>query len=162
VSVTIKPLIKNHWNSVSKIYAEGVATGLATFETEIPSWENWNKKQIPSCRLIASIQNEIVGYAVLSKFSERDVYKGVAEVSIYIAQNFRGQKIGETLLKQLIKESEDEGFWALQAVIFSKNIASINLHKNCGFRIIGIREKNGQLNGIWDDNHLMEKRSVIV
>lgn len=160
MNVTIKSLVKDHWISVLKIYAEGISTGLATFETEIPNWEQWDKNHIPSCRIIACIKNKIVGFAVLSNVSTRDVYKGVAEVSIYVAQEFRKQNIGKIVLHQLILKSEKEGFWTLQAGIFSKNTASISLHKSCGFRTIGRREKIGQLHGVWHDNLLMERRSL--
>jgi L-amino acid N-acyltransferase YncA len=102
-----------------------------------------------------------VGFAVLSLVSKRDVYKGVAEVSVYVASSFKGQHIGEDLLKQLINESEEKSFWTLQAVIFSENIASIALHKKCGFRVVGIREKIGQLDGKWHDNYFLERRSKV-
>ena len=159
MSITIRPLVKNDWNSVSKIYAEGLATGIASFETEIPDWEEWNSKYIESCRIIAEKDNQVAGFAVLSLVSKRDVYKGVAEVTLYIGKDFRGQHIGETLLNALITESENNGFWTLNAAIFSENIASINLHKKCGFRVVGIREKLGQRHGKWHDNYLLEKRS---
>ncbi|RKE98633.1 GNAT family N-acetyltransferase [Ichthyenterobacterium magnum] len=158
-TIILRPLLENDWDSVSKIYAEGISTGLATFETEIPNWKQWDSKYINSCRIVATKRNKALGFAVLSQVSKREVYKGVAEVSVYVAKKFRGRNIGEALLKQLIKESEHNGFWTLQAGIFSKNLASINLHKKCGFRVVGIREKIGQLNGKWYDNHLLEKRN---
>lgn len=159
--VSLRPLSKSDWNSVSKIYADGIATGLATFETEVPNWETWDNKYIKTCRLVAKVDNLIVGFAVLSNVSKRNVYKGVAEVSVYVANNYKGRKIGKILLKKLIEESENNGFWTLQAGIFSENIPSINLHKKCGFRIVGVREKIGQLNGRWHDVQLMEKRSSL-
>jgi len=155
----IRHLTSKDWAAVSKIYTEGIATGLATFETAVPTWEHWNDKYIQSCRLVALIENSVVGFAMLSKVSNREVYRGVAEVSVYVDQENRGQHIGEFLLRRLIKESEANGFWTLQAGIFSKNIASIALHEKCGFRIVGVREKIGQLNGIWHDNLLLERRS---
>ena len=161
-SLIIRPLIKEDFTSVSKIYADGITTGIATFETEVPTWEIWNNKYIESCRIVAVINNNIVGFACLSQVSKRDVYKGVAEVTVYVDKDLKGQHIGETLLKKLIKESEDHGFWTLQAGIFSENTASIELHKKCGFRIVGIREKIGQLHGKWHDNHFLERRSKIL
>ncbi|MCH7524573.1 MAG: N-acetyltransferase [Bacteroidetes bacterium] len=158
--VVIRPLIKTDWISVSKIYAEGIETGIATFETELPSWKTWNATYIESCRIIALQKDEVVGFAVLSQVSKRKVYKGVAEVSVYVAKDFRGQHIGGILLKQLIKESEENGFWTLQAGIFSENIASIKLHKKFGFRVVGIRKQIGKLNGKWYDNHFLERRSL--
>lgn len=157
--ISIRPLNENDWVSVSNIYSEGIATGLATFETNVPDWQVWNNKHIESCRLVAVFNNNVIGFAVLSQVSKREVYKGVAEVSVYVSNDFKGRKIGETLLKQLIKESEEKGFWTLQAGIFSENITSINLHKKFGFRVVGIREKIGQLKGKWHDNHFLERRS---
>ncbi len=147
------------WASVSKIYAEGIKTGMATFETEVPSWERWNNKYVPSCRLVAELNGDVVGFAVLSKASNRKVYKGVAEVSVYVSESHRGMRIGTTLLNRLIEDSEANGFWTLQAGIFSKNIASINLHVRCGFRIVGVREKIGRIDNKWHDNHFLERRS---
>ena len=158
-AITIRHLTPKDWTSVSKIYAQGIATGLATFETKVPSWEHWNEKYIQTCRIVALSEEKVVGFAVLSPVSTRKVYKGVAEVSVYVDQEHRGQHIGEILLRQLIKESEEHQFWTLQAGIFSKNIASIALHEKCGFRIVGFREKIGQLHGEWFDNHFLERRS---
>lgn len=160
--INIRPLLKRDWNAVSKIYAEGIATGLATFETQVPEWKIWNKKYIKSCRIIAEIDNCIVGFAVLSKISDRTVYKGVAEESVYVSNAFKGQKIGEILLNELINESEKKGFWTLQAAIFSENYVSIKLHKKCGFRLVGIRERIGRLNGTWHDVQFFERRSDLI
>ena len=159
MGVTLKPLHKTHWDSVSKIYADGIKTGIATFETEVPDWELWNAKYIEPCRIVALVNEQIVGFGVLSQVSKRTVYKGVAEVTVYVDEAFRGQHIGETLLNQLIQDSEANGFWTLQAGIFSENLASIKLHKKCGFRVVGYREKIGQLYGKWYDNHFLERRS---
>lgn len=160
--IEIQALVPSDWEHVSRIYREGIATKMATFETEVPSWEQWDRKYIDSCRLVAQIEKKIVGFAVLSKVSDRFVYRGVAEVSVYVSEGIRGQGIGEALLKKLINESESKGFWSLQAGIFSENTASIELHKKCGFRVVGIKEKIGQLDGKWYDNHLLERRSKIV
>lgn len=159
--VQINNMHPNDWTSVAEIYKEGIATGLATFEKEIPLWEKWNENHIKSCRLVAVYNNEIVGWAALSAVSSRCVYGGVAEVSVYVAKKSRGKKVGEKLLLALISESEKNGFWTLQSGIFSENIVSINLHKKAGFRMIGYREKIGQLNGEWKDNVLMERRSKV-
>ena len=159
MEIAVRPLIKSDWEAVSRIYKEGIVTGIATFETEVPNWEDWNAKYIDHCRIVAELNHEIVGFAVLSPVSKRDVYKGVAEVSVYVSESHRGQHIGETLLKALIKESEHHGFWTLQAAIFSENESSIRLHEKCGFRIVGVREKIGMLYGKWHDNHFLERRS---
>lgn len=161
MEIVVRPLLKTDWESVSKIYEEGIATGIATFETEVPTWELWDKKHIEHCRIVAEINREVVGFAVLSQVSKREVYKGVAEVSVYVSTNHRGKNIGKVLLTQLVRESESKGFWTLQAGIFSENIASICLHEKCGFRIVGIREKIGKLHGKWHDNYLLERRSNI-
>ena len=159
MALSIEPLNKAHWTSVSKIYAQGIKTEIATFETEVPDWDTWNNKHIKTCRFVATQYDIIVGFGVLSPVSKRKVYEGVAEVSVYVDEAYRGQHIGESILNQLIIDSEARDFWTLQAGIFSENIASIELHKKCGFRVIGIREKIGQLNGKWYDNHLLERRS---
>jgi phosphinothricin acetyltransferase len=125
----------------------------------VPSYDVWNEKFIKTCRLVAVDGNLVVGFAVLSQVSKREVYKGVAEVTIYITESQRGKGIGRQLLDALVFESENEGFWTLQAGIFSLNEASIELHKKCGFRIVGLREKIGKRNSIWHDNVLMERRS---
>lgn len=158
----IRSLNKNDWHTVAKIYKEGIDTGLATFEKKIPLWKDWNKSHIKSCRIIAENEKEIIGWGALTLVSNRCIYAGVAEVSVYVAQNQRGKGVGYTLLKELIKLSEAEGIWSLQSGIFTENKASIELHKKAGFRVIGFKEKIGKLNGIWKDNSIMERRSKIV
>lgn len=160
--VQINQMHKADWDSVSKIYKEGIETGLATFEKEIPSWEKWDKNHLKTCRLIAVLDHKIIGWAALSAVSSRCVYGGVAEVSVYVAKKEWGNKVGKKLMLALIQESEKEGFWTLQSGIFSNNLSSIELHKNVGFRVIGFREKIGQLDGEWKDNVLMERRSKII
>lgn len=162
MNIAIRAFKKQDWTSVSKIYAEGIATGIATFETEVPSFGVWDEKFVKTCRLVAEVDRDVVGFAVLSQVSNREVYKGVAEVTIYIAEIQRGKGIGKQLLDALVIESEKEGYWTLQAGIFSENKASIQLHKYCGFRVVGIREKIGQRDSIWHDNVLMERRSKIM
>lgn len=147
------------WPNVAQIYKEGIDTGIATFEQNIPQWEQWDLNHIKSCRLVARYDGQVLGWAALSPVSSRCVYGGVAEVSVYVANNARGKKIGEQLLRELIAESEKQGYWTLQSGIFPENTASIGLHTKCGFRKIGFRERIGQLNGVWKDNILMEKRS---
>ena len=159
MGIVVRTLKKEDWNSVSKIYKEGISTGIATFETEVPNWDTWNDKYVESCRLVAVQDNNVVGFAVLSLVSLRNVYRGVAEVTVYVAKDFQGIGIGKNLLEKLIIQSEIYGFWTLQAGIFSVNISSINLHIKYGFRVVGIKEKIGQLNGKWHDNHLLERRS---
>ena len=158
----IRKMTLSDWAAVAEIYKEGIATGMATFETEIPSWNQWDKDHINSCRLIAINGEQILGWAALSEVSTRCVYGGVAEVSVYVRNKARGHGIGESLLGQLIIESEKHGYWTLQSGIFPENLVSISLHKKQGFRKIGYREKIAQLDGVWKDNILMEKRSKTI
>ena len=151
-----------NYPQVADIYLQGIATGLATFQTEAADWETWDKSHLPNCRIAAYDGNQMAGWAALSPVSSRCVYAGVAEVSIYIAENFRGKGVGKYLLLKLIEESEAAGLWTLQSGIFSDNTASIKLHEQCGFRVIGYREKIGNKDGVWKDNIIMERRSKIV
>jgi len=159
--VLVRPITKEDWHSIAGIYRQGIETGNATFETEIPTWEKWDSAHLESCRIVAVCDNDIAGWAALVPVSARRVYSGVAEVSIYIADKYRGMKIGSRLLEMLIKQSEIEGFWTLQAVIFPENIASIRMHQNLGFRQVGYREKIGKMNGKWRNTILLERRSRI-
>ncbi len=152
----------NDWPTVSKIYAEGIATGFATFEKNIPSYEHWDQGHLKNCRIVAILDNSVIGWAALSPVSSRCVYGGVAEVSIYISQNSRGLGIGKLLMEALIAQSEQEGLWTLQSGIFPENEASIRLHEKMGFRKIGKKERIGKLDGIWKDNLLFERRSKTV
>jgi phosphinothricin acetyltransferase len=160
--VEISAMLPNHWSVVAQIYKEGIQTGFATFEKEVPTWVKWNNSHTKTCRLIGQMDGEIVGWAALSPVSSRCVYGGVAEVSIYISKNHRGKNIGNALLKELITESEKNGIWTLQSGVFRENIGSIKLHENNGFRQIGYREKVGKLDGVWKDNILLERRSKII
>jgi L-amino acid N-acyltransferase YncA len=157
--VEIQQMKPSDWFAVADIYKQGIATKVATFETKVPEWEQWNEHHIESCRLIAKINENTVGWAALSAVSSRCVYGGVAEVSVYVSSLVRGKKIGEYLLRNLIDQSEEQGYWTLQSGIFPENLASIRLHEKLGFRKIGYRERIGQLDGDWKDNILMEKRS---
>lgn len=147
------------WPAVRDIYAEGIATGNATFETDVPDWTKWDSGHHKDCRFLARDGEEILGWAALSPVSTRQVYKGVAEVSIYVAESARGRGVGKALLKVLIEASERRGIWTLQAGIFPQNVASIQLHKTCGFREVGLRHRVGQLAGAWRDVCLLERRS---
>jgi phosphinothricin acetyltransferase len=151
------------WAQVAKIYTEGIKTKIATFQSAAPSWEEWNKGHCESSRLIARAGDIILGWAALSPVSSRCVYAGVAEVSIYIGKQYQGQKVGTVLLEKLIKLSEENGYWTLQSGIIKENTSSLNLHKKCGFREIGYRERLGKMdNGKWHDVVLVERRSKLV
>lgn len=150
------------WGMVRSIYQEGIATGNATFETSVPAWEAWDAGHLRDCRFIAREEGRVVGWAVLSPVSGRCVYAGVAEVSVYVTASARGKGVGKALLRALVEGSERQGIWTLQAGIFPENEASIALHKSCGFREVGRRERLGQMNGAWRDVVLMERRSNVV
>ncbi len=155
----IRPLKPNDFISIAEIYRQGIATGIATFETMVPSWDEWDKKYLETCRLVAEENGDVIGYSVIHPISKRECYSGVCEESIYIHEVWRGKGIGRQLLQALIGESERLGIWTLQAGIFAENTASIALHEQCGFRIIGRREKIARLNGEWKDTVLLERRS---
>lgn len=159
---TLRMMQVADWKAIKAIYLEGIATGNATFQTTAPDWEIWDKNHLPSCRLVLENNNTILGWAMLSPISNRCVYAGVAGVSVYVAQQVQGKGLGYMLLSQLIKDSEVNELWTLEAGIFPENIASINLHKRCGFREVGRRDKLGKLDGKWRDVLLLERRSTVV
>jgi L-amino acid N-acyltransferase YncA len=160
--VVIDMMKEKDWDAVRAIYLEGIATGNATFEKSAPDWENWDASHLRSCRLVARSDENILGWGALSPVSSRRVYTGVAEVSVYVAQREWGHKVGSRLLEGLVKASEREGIWTLQAGIFPENVPSISLHLRAGFRIVGKRERLGCLDGRWRDLVLMERRSALV
>lgn len=158
----IRPMKALDWACVSQIYAEGIATGFATFEKDIPTYEVWDTAHMKNCRLVAVKINEVMGWAALSPVSNRCVYGGVAEVSVYVGSKYRGMGVGKSLMEALIRSSEKEGLWTLQSGIFPENLGSVKLHEQVGFRYIGKREHVGKLDGVWKDNLLFERRSKMV
>lgn len=151
------------WLQVSDIYLAGIKTEIATFQNDVPSWEEWDRGHNKDCRFVARVEEKILGWVALSPVSSRCVYTGVAEVSIYIGEEYKGMGVGTALLNRLIECSEEEGYWTLQAGIIKENIPSRMLHKKCGFREIGYRERPGKMNnGKWHDVILVERRSSIV
>ncbi|MBU6123034.1 GNAT family N-acetyltransferase [Hymenobacter siberiensis] len=161
--MTILPLMAEHWPAVRTIYAEGMATGMATFTTELPTWQAWDTGHLPTCRLVATDETgTVLGWVALSPVSGRCVYAGVAEVSVYVAAAARGRGMGPALMKALVAESKQNGLWTLQAGIFPENTASVRLHEAVGFRQVGRRERIGQLRGMWHDTLLLERRSAVV
>ena len=150
------------WEQVRSIYLEGLKSGNSTFETDAPSWEQWNEGHHEFARLVVRDGNKILGWAALSPVSKRRVYRGVAELTVYVTESARGQGIGRALLEALIAESERNDIWTLQASIFPENIASAKLHLRCGFREVGRRERIATLNGVWRDTLLFERRSKSV
>ena len=145
---------------VARIFEHGIRTGEATFETAAPSWEEWDAAHSEH-RLVAELDGAVVGWAALSPVSERCCYSGVAESSVYVAEEARGRGVGRELLEELIRRSEAAGIWTLQAGIFPENKASLRLHLVCGFRLVGVRERIGELNGVWRDVLLLERRSEV-
>lgn len=157
--IKIEQMTAGHWPAVREIYRQGIDTGMATFETEVPEWDEWDESHLPHSRLVAVEGREVLGWAALSPVSDRCAYGGVAEVSVYVAEDARGKRIGTKLLESLTELSEENGIWTLQAGIFAGNEASIKVHERCGFRVVGRREKLGQLDGAWKDVMLLERRS---
>jgi L-amino acid N-acyltransferase YncA len=161
-TITIEELQPEHWTGVARVYEEGIATGNATFETEVPSWEAWDSSHLPEHRLVALRDGEVVGWAAVSPVSDRCVYGGVVENSVYVAENARGQGVGLRLLEELIASTEAAGIWTIQTGMFPENEGSVRLHERVGFEVVGRRKRLGKLHGEWRDVLLLERRSEIV
>jgi len=159
--VEIRSLVESDWPTVAAIFEEGIATGDATFETEPPSWDAWDAAH-SDIRLVAESDDGVVGWAALSGYSDRCCYRGVSEVSVYVADALRGRGVGRALLDAVISRSEAAGIWTLQAGIFPENKPSLRLHLGSGFRLVGVRERLGELGGVWRDVLLLERRSEAV
>jgi phosphinothricin acetyltransferase len=159
---SVEPMQASDWPAVREIYREGIDTGNATFQTEVPEWSEWDAGHLGHCRLVARSGNGVGGWAALSPVSRRECYRGVAEVSIYIAEAHREQGLGRHLLAALVTESETHGIWTLQAAIFPENRASLALHERLGFRTVGTRQRIAQRGGVWRDTVTIERRSKMV
>jgi len=159
--VNLRELRPGDWPAVRAIYEDGIRGGDATFETETPSWEAWNAAH-PELRLVAESDGQVVGWAALSPASPRHCYRGVGEVSVYVAGAARGAGLGRALLERLVERSEQAGYWTLTAGVFPENETSLRLHKACGFREVGVRERLGESGGVWRDVVLLERRSTQV
>jgi L-amino acid N-acyltransferase YncA len=157
--VQIRTLDEPDWPAVEAIYAEGIATGNATFEVEPPAWERWDAAH-PSLRLVAVEDGRVAGWAALSPYSDRRCYRGVAEESVYVAESARGKGVGRALLGELIARAEADGYWTLLAGVFPENAASLALHRSMGFRVVGVHEGLGERDGVWRDVILLERRST--
>jgi L-amino acid N-acyltransferase YncA len=160
--IAVVAMEADDWTAVRVVYLEGIASGDSTFEKSAAEWEKWDRDHLHACRLVARSQGELLGWAALSPVSARCVYAGVAEASVYVAARARGKGVGRALLSELILASEHHGVWTLQAGIFPENTASLELCKKAGFRIVGIRERIGCMDGRWRDVALMERRSTTV
>ena len=160
--VVVEAMRPEDWPAVREIYEEGIAGGNATFEMYAPTWDAWNRTRLRECRLVARSEDRVVGWVALSPVSERAVYRGVAELSIYVASAARGRGVGRALLHRLIADSELAGIWTLQAGVLAENQASLALHRACGFREVGRRERIGRHGDVWRDVVLLERRSQVV
>jgi L-amino acid N-acyltransferase YncA len=160
--VELRRLERRNWPAVADIYWDGMRSGLATFETEVPSWEAWDANHLPDHRLVADLLGEVVGWAALSPASSRRCYAGVAENSVYVAAGARGLGIGRKLLEALIAGAEAAGIWTIQTSIFPENRASLALHERCGFRVVGTRERIAKRDGVWRDTVFLERRSEVL
>jgi phosphinothricin acetyltransferase len=162
VAVAIEPLRPEHWSDVSRIYADGIATGHATFETDVPSWEHWDAAHLPSHRFVAIDEERVLGWVAVSPVSSRCVYAGVVENSVYVDAAARGRGVGRALLEALVASTEADGIWTIQTGVFPENEASVRLHERVGFRVVGRRERLGRLDGVWRDVLFLERRSTAV
>ncbi|HET6341870.1 MAG TPA: GNAT family N-acetyltransferase [Gemmatimonadota bacterium] len=161
-AIRIEPMRESDWPAVADVYRQGIVSGHATFETDVPSREAWDSSHLRAPRLVAREADRLLGWAALSPVSDRCVYGGVAEVSVYVDGAARGRGIGRRLLESLVQASEEAGIWTLQAGIFPENEASLAIHRSCGFRVVGRRERLGRLAGEWRDVILLERRSTRV
>jgi phosphinothricin acetyltransferase len=160
VDVIVRDLRPEDWPVVAEIYRDGIRSGLASFEIEAPSWEAWDEAH--TLRLVAELDERVVGWAALGPVSSRRAYRGVAESSVYVHADARGRGIGRTLMHELIERAEGTGVWTIQTSIFPENDASLKLHSAVGFRVVGVRERIGKRDGLWRDTVLMERRSEVV
>jgi len=157
--VAVEEMTESDWPAVAEIYRQGLDTGHASFETEVPGYEEWDRAHLERPRLVARLDGDLVGWAALSPVSDRCAYGGVAEDSVYVTTGRTGLGIGRSLLSELVRRAEDEGIWTIQAGLFPENAASLALHERCGFRIVGRRERLGRHHGVWRDVLLVERRS---
>ena len=160
--IAIRSMTRSDWPEVRRIHAEGIATGTASFETEVPDWTAWDADHLPESRLVAERNGETAGWAALMPVSTRACFRGVAEVSVYVSAAARGAGVGRALLMALIPASEAAGIWTLWSSIHTDNPASLALHQRCGFRMIGRRERIALRGGVWTDTFNMERRSAVV
>jgi L-amino acid N-acyltransferase YncA len=158
----IRRMSRDDWPAVEAIYAAGIATGDATFDTAPPSWEEFDRDRMRDHRLVAVEDGDVVGWAAFSPTSTRECYAGVVEHSVYVAESARGRGIGRALMEALVAEADAAGFWTIQTSIFPENAASVALHERLGFRLVGRRERIGQLGGVWRDTVFLERRSPSV
>ena len=160
-ALQLRDLRPDDWPEVARIYEEGIATGVASFEAGPPSWEEWDASH-SAIRVVAELDGVVAGWCALSPVSERHCYRGVAEESVYVASWAQGRGVGRALLDEVVARSEAAGIWTLQAGIFPENKPSLRLHLGCGFRLVGVRERLGEADGLWRDVLLLERRSEVI
>ena len=161
VDVAVRAMVAGDWPAVRRIYGEGIATGIATFETAVPSKATLDAKWLPEHRWVAELDGQVVGWTAAAPVSTRDCYAGVAETSVYVADGHRGRGVGKALLRQQVTAADAAGLWTLQTAIFTENRASVALHHQAGYRTVGIRERVAQRDGVWHDTVLIERRSAV-
>ncbi|WIX98284.1 metalloregulator ArsR/SmtB family transcription factor [Amycolatopsis mongoliensis] len=159
--VTVRALRRGDWGAVRRIYAQGIATGIATFETEAPARDELHAKWLPGHRWVAEIDGEVVGWTAAAPVSSRECYAGVVETCIYVAEDHRGRGIGRALIHKQVTEADAAGLWTLQTSVFSENRAGIALHRTAGYRTLGVRERIAQRDGVWHDTVFLERRSPV-
>jgi L-amino acid N-acyltransferase YncA len=158
----LRELRPGDWSAVAAIYWDGIRSGLASFETAVPSWEAWDAAHLPAPRLVATVLDDVVGWAALAPVSSRRCYRGVAENSVYVGRDWQGRGVGRLLLDALVRRAERAGIWTIQTSVFPENRASLALHLRCGFRIVGARERIAKRDGLWRDTLFLERRSALV
>jgi L-amino acid N-acyltransferase YncA len=158
----IRELTKEDWPAVQEIFEQGIAGRNATFETEAPSWEAWDRSQLDGQRFVAVEQGRVVGWVAAHPVSARPCYAGVVEHSVYVHEDWQSKGFGRALLERLFESTEAAGIWTIQTGIFPENEASLALHEKCGFRVVGRQEKLGKLDGVWRDVVVLERRSEVI
>ena len=160
IELLIRDLRPEDWPEVAAIYHDGMRSGLATFETEVPSWDDWDAAH--AIRIVAELDERVIGWAALGPVSSRWSYRGVAESSVYVGRDHHARGVGRALMEELIEKSEVAGVWTIQTSIFPENTASLTLHHAVGFRDVGVRERIGKRDGLWRDTVLLERRSEVM
>lgn len=161
MATVIELMSRRDWNAVRRIYDDSAVAGTTTLEYEASDWPTWDSEHLPTCRLVARVEDHVVGWAALKPASHQRVYRGVMDVAVYVAPPARRKGLGKALMEKLITASEREGVWTLQASVFSENKPSIRLYEACGFRVVGERERIAKVNGSWKDVLLLERRSGV-
>jgi L-amino acid N-acyltransferase YncA len=156
--IVLRPLERADWAQAARIYADGLATGVASFETAVPAWEEWSAAHLAVLRLAAEVDGELAGWAAVAPVSRRDCYRGVVEHSVYVDAAVRGRGVGRALLLRLLADAPESGIWTIQTSIMAGNAASLRLHESVGFRVVGRRERIAQRDGVWHDTILLERR----